>query len=182
MKSSSVSISTKHLVLCGVMAAVTAVAAQISIPMPSGVPVTLQTFAVALTGYLLGVKPALISAAVYILLGAVGAPVFTGFRGGVGAIAGVTGGFIIGFLPMAGICGIRAGTGNSISRNAAEIGFGIAGIAVCHLLGTVWFSVFSHTPLWTSFLRVSASFLIKDIISVVLAKTAAEAIRKAAKI
>ena len=93
-------IATRDMVLCAVMAAVTAVCAQISIPMPSGVPVTLQTFAVPLTGYLLGMKYGLISVAVYILLGAAGVPVFTGFRGGIGTIAGPTGGFIVGFLLM----------------------------------------------------------------------------------
>ena len=66
------------IVLTGMFAAVLAALSQIQIPMPSGVPVTLQTFAVALTGYVLGWQYGLASTAIYILLGAIGLPVFAG--------------------------------------------------------------------------------------------------------
>ena len=89
-------------------AAVIAVLAQIAIPLPSGVPVTLQTFAVALTAVVLGARLGSLSTLIYILLGAAGAPVFTGFYGGLGAIVGKTGGFIWGFLFLAFFTGAGA--------------------------------------------------------------------------
>ena len=99
-------ISTKDMVQIAMFTAVVAVLSQIAIPMPSGVPVTLQTLAVALCGYVLGSKKGAVSLLVYALLGAVGAPVFANFKGGLGAIAGPTGGFIWGFIFMAFLCGL----------------------------------------------------------------------------
>ena len=84
------------IVLCALFAAITAVLSQIAIPMPSGVPVTLQTFAIALCGFYLCTARATVSTVVYVLLGAVGVPVFSGFKGGIASIVGPTGGFIIG--------------------------------------------------------------------------------------
>ena len=94
------------IVLCALFAAITAVLSQIAIPMPSGVPVTLQTFAIALCGFYLCTARATVSTVVYVLLGAVGVPVFSGFKGGIASIVGPTGGFIIGFIAMAAISGI----------------------------------------------------------------------------
>ena len=88
------------IVLCALFAAITAVLSQIAIPMPSGVPVTLQTFAIALCGFYLCTARATVSTVVYVLLGAVGVPVFSGFKGGIASIVGPTGGFIIGFIAM----------------------------------------------------------------------------------
>lgn len=73
---------TKQIVGIGVMTAIIAVLSQITIPLPTHVPVTLQTFAVALAGYFLGWKGGAVSALVYGLLGAIGVPVFAGWSGG----------------------------------------------------------------------------------------------------
>ena len=83
---------TIQIVLVGVFAAVLAVLSQISIPLPSGIPVTLQTFAVALCGYALGWKRGLLATAVYVALGLVGLPVCSGFSGGGGAVLAMAGG------------------------------------------------------------------------------------------
>lgn len=103
MKESKISIQD----ICGIaiMTAITAVLAQISIPMPLGVPMTLQTFAVTLAGIILGAKRGAISMLIYLLLGAVGVPVFAGFAGGFTKIVGPTGGFLISFPIMAYIIG-----------------------------------------------------------------------------
>ena len=97
---------TYDLATMGLMAAVTAIMAQIAIPMPQGVPMTLQTFAVTLAGIILGSKRGAISMLIYLLLGAVGLPVFSGFRGGLGMLVGPTGGFLISFPIMAFIIGL----------------------------------------------------------------------------
>ena len=105
-------LSTKSIILVGMFAAVLAVMSQIAIPMPSGVPMTLQTFAVALAGAVLGWKLGALSALVYLLLGAAGVPVFSGMSGGLGVLLGKTGGFIFGFIFM-----VRAGSGSEEQRN-----------------------------------------------------------------
>lgn len=76
-------ISVKSMVMVGMFAAFLAVMSQISLPMPTGVPITIQVFAVALVGVVLGWKLGLAAVVVYILIGAVGAPVFANFQGGI---------------------------------------------------------------------------------------------------
>lgn len=166
-------ISTRVLVFTAMMAAVTAVLAQISIPTPWNVPITLQTLAAALCGYLLGKKWGTASIAVYILIGLVGVPVFAGFRGGVSVIVGVTGGFIWGFLPLAFLCG----AGAEIKNRLAAIGLGAAGVAVCHLCGIIQWNIIKGGGFISSFLTVSAPYLIKDILSVIGAYFIARVLR-----
>ena len=77
--------------------AVIAIMAQISIPMPLGVPMTMQTFAITLSAIVLGSKRGSAAAFIYILLGAAGLPVLAGFTGGIQYFAGPTGGFLLSF-------------------------------------------------------------------------------------
>lgn len=168
---------TLRLVLSGVFAALLAVFSQISIPTPVGIPVTLQTFAVALCGYVLGPALGTISVAVYLALGAVGVPVFAGFSGGVGVFAGFTGGYMWGFLPMVLLCGVGRGRKNM----PLSLLVGTGGLAACHALGTIQYAILSGSSPWECFLIASAPYLIKDIASVVLAKLAALAIDSALK-
>ena len=88
---------TIDLVICSLFAAMTAVLAQISIPFPGGVPLTLQLLSVSLCGILLGSKKGFISILVYVILGAIGLPVFAGFTGGFQYIIGYSGGFLVSF-------------------------------------------------------------------------------------
>lgn len=142
--------------MCGIFAAVIAVFSQIAIPMPIGVPITLQAFAVSLCGYTLGSKRGAVSAAVYILIGAVGAPVFSSMQGGFGVLFGPAGGFIFGFIPLAALCGIKCG------RKYAPLVFGMAGNACCHIIGILWFALVSKTDAVTAFLTISLPYLAKD--------------------
>lgn len=155
-------IKTIDLVMIGVFAALIGVMSQIAIPMPTGVPVTLQTLAVALCGYFLGAKRGAAAIAVYIFLGAVGAPVFTGFRGGFACIGGLTGGFIYGFLAMAVLCGLP------FKNKPLKIALGIVGVIVLHFFGVLQYSLLTENGFIQSFLLVSAPYLIKDFVSVVL--------------
>ena len=164
--------STKMMVLAGMFAAVLAVLSQIQIPLPSGVPLTMQTFAVALIGYVLGWKYGIVSVAVWILMGAVGVPVFSQFNGGPGVLAGATGGFIWGFIIMAALCG-------SVYRKktAVSVVYSLLGLAACHLIGVVQFSAVMKTGMAESFLLVSLPYLIKDVLSLAAAFAVAKAIR-----
>lgn len=97
---------TQDICSIALMTAVTAIMAQITIPMPLGVPMTMQTFAVTLAAVLLGSKRSAISMIIYVLLGAVGLPVFAGFNGGFQALVGPTGGFLLSFPVMAFLIGL----------------------------------------------------------------------------
>lgn len=159
-------------VMTGVCAALLAVLSQISIPLPTGIPVTLQTFAVALCSYILGPALGTLSVLVYLALGAVGLPVFAGFSGGVGSFVSLAGGYLWGFLFMAFLCGLGAWRGSK----AAGISLGVAGLAACHLCGAVQFSLLMSTSLAQALLVASVPYLLKDVISVVLAYLAAMAV------
>src|ERR687883_1886220 len=124
------------------MAAVTAVAAQIAIPLPfSPVPFTLQVLAVILSGLLLGPRYGALAQAVYVLVGTVGVPVFAGFSGGLGVILGPTGGYLVSYPIAAAVAGLAvpAVTG-AARRRALSLGFlwGCASLAVIYALGVTW--------------------------------------------
>jgi biotin transport system substrate-specific component len=167
--------NVKTLTRIALLAALTAILSQAAIPMPTGVSITLQTFAVALAGYLLGKKDGTISIVVYLALGAVGIPVFTGFTGGISKFVGVTGGFLWGFLFMAFLCGL----GKEQSNRIVAILLGVAGLLICHLCGTLQFSILMGTPFLRALLLVSLPYLVKDILSVVAGYVVAEAVAKA---
>lgn len=161
---------TKQIVGIGVMTAIIAVLSQITIPLPTHVPVTLQTFAVALAGYFLGWKGGAVSALVYGLLGAIGVPVFAGWSGGFSVIVGYTGGFIYGFIVMALLCGLGAKfCSDKISGKVIAIVLGIAGLACDHLLGAIQYAIVANISIGKSVLLVSVPYLVKDVISVVAA-------------
>lgn len=128
-------LQTADLTYVALSAAVITVCAWISIP--AAVPFTLQTFAVCMTAGLLGLKRGTLTIVVYLLMGAVGLPVFTGFRGGLGAIFGTTGGYLAGFLLTAlivGFCSDRFGRKLPVLAVSMSLG-----MAVCYAFGTVWY-------------------------------------------
>ncbi len=158
------------MVLTGVFSALLAVFSQISLPMPSGVPVTLQTFAVALCGFVLGMKYGTAALGVYLALGVVGLPVFAGFSGGFGVFLGMTGGFLWGFFPLTFLCGL-----GTRWKKLLPVLFGLFGVILCHALGVLQYALVAGIPLATGFLTVSAPFLLKDAVSVIFAYGVAQA-------
>ena len=166
--------SVQALAITGMFTAVLAVLSILQIPMPSGVPVTLQTFAVSLCGYVLGARRGTLCVALYLLLGIIGLPVFTGMTAGIGRIFGFTGGFLYGFLPLALACGL----GSRAHHPAAAFLSGLLGLAICHLLGAVHYSIVAGCGVWQAFLLGSLPYLIKDVLSVAGAQAVALLLRK----
>lgn len=154
----------RKMTAAALLCAVIAVLAQITIPLPGGVPITLQTFAIALCGCCLGWKWGLVTVGIYLLLGGCGLPVFSSFGGGVGWLLGPTGGFLWGFLPLAFCCGLR------IKNQWTALGVSLIGLAACHLPGVIQFSVVTGNSLWQAFLIASLPYLLKDVVSVWLAR------------
>lgn len=112
----------------------------ISVPVPSsGISFTLQTLAVLLAAALLGPKLGVLSVLVYIALGSAGVPVFSGFRGGAGVIAGVTGGYIVGFIFTSLIVGLSC---KIFGMNLLPLILSMTlGVIVCYAFGTAWYCV-----------------------------------------
>lgn len=171
-------ISIKNIVMIGMFAAFLAVMSQISLPMPTGVPITIQVFAVALVGVVLGWKMGLMAVIVYILIGAVGAPVFANFQGGVHVIAGVAGGYIIGWPVMAALCGIRPKLGNAKLNLAANIVLSLIGLAVCEGVGALQWALLSDGNLQAIIIYSFTAFIPKDIILTVLAVVVGRQVRR----
>lgn len=156
---------TIDLVYIGLFAALIAVCAWIAIPLT--VSVTLQTFAVCLTAGLLGWKRATLTTIVYILLGMIGLPVFTGFNSGIAAVTGPTGGYIVGFIFTALIVGFSVEkVGRKIWQN---ILFMVIGILVCYLFGTVWFVIAYKVSFVSALSTCVIPFLLPDAVKIVLA-------------
>ena len=120
--------------------AICTVCAWITIPV-GVIPVTMQTFAVAAVGALLGAKRGTIAVAVYLLMGLIGIPVFSGFRAGVPALMGATGGYLIGFVFDVFIVGLFSNlpVKNKIFKTAAMYAAMVLGLAFCYFFGTLWF-------------------------------------------
>lgn len=128
-------LNTRDIAYIAMGVALIAVCAWISVPMT--VPFTMQTFAICLTAALFGLRRGLWTVVCYLLLGALGAPVFSGFRGGFGALLGTTGGYLAGFVFTALIVGFavdRWGRGLGVLLLSMALG-----VLVCYAFGTAWF-------------------------------------------
>lgn len=132
-------LSTKSLVLIAMFAAITCVLAPFSIPLPmSPVPISLTVFILFFSIYILGTKHAFISYVIYLLIGLVGLPVFSGFSGGPGKLFGPTGGYLIGFGFMILISGFFI---DRFSNTWWICFLGMClGTIVCYIFGTIWLS------------------------------------------
>ena len=148
------------MTLSSLFAALLAVCAWLCIPV-SDIGITLQTFGVFLALLLLGGKWGTVAIGIYLLLGAVGLPVFSGFRGGFGTLLGVTGGFLWGFL----LSGVVFRLLEKISKPLAMA----AGLLSCYFCGCLWFLFWSGGGLGFVLLRCVVPFLVPDGIKLWLA-------------
>ena len=170
---------TESLVLIALFAAILSILSILPIPISFlGVPMTLQTFAVALCGYLLRWKRGLASVGIYLLLGSVGVPVFSGMQGGFQKFVGPTGGFLYGFLFMVLLCGLFPTHVKLVLQWVFGILLGIAGLLLCHACGVIHLAVVSHLTIGKAILGASLPYLPKDIASVILAFALSFAVQK----
>lgn len=171
-------LKTKDLAYIGLGIALITVCSWITVPLT--VPVTLQTMAVCLISALFGAKRGSISILVYILLGAVGVPVFHNFTSGIGTVLGPTGGYMAGFIFTALIVGITAEKSNKLWVLIVSM---IVGILVCYAFGTVWFAVVyaksnEPAPLLTILGWCVFPFLIPDAVKIVIASLLTKRLKK----
>jgi len=159
----------RQMTLCAFFSALMAVCAWTGVPLGNTV-FTLQTFGVFLTLGLLGGKWGTVSIGCYLLLGAMGVPVFSAFRGGIGALLGPTGGFLWGFL-CTGLCWRAV-------EKFGKIPAMVLGQLVCYGCGMAWFAAVTGTDARWAMMQTVVPYLIPDIVKLTLAYKLAEKLRK----
>ena len=183
------------LAFCGLSIAFMAVSAWITVPF-GPVPFTLQTLAVMFVIFALKPKEAMAAIAGYLILGALGLPVFSSFRGGLAALVGPTGGFIVGFL-IAGAAALAVGAllksntrfkkkdkrsffGTSIATDtlACNLVMGIVFLVVLYVFGWAWLMYIGHLSAEVAFVTAVVPFIAVDIIKMIAAVLLAQAVSK----
>ena len=173
--------TTKRMTRIALCAALLAPCAWLSIPTQP--PFTMQTFGVFLTLLLLGARDGAIAIALYILLGAMGAPVFSGFNGGMGALLGPTGGYIAGFLLLCPIYGLLCRNKAGLWAKALAL---FLGLLACYAFGTAWFLVvYTNAKGAISLAAVLGMcvipYIIPDVIKIIVALSLTGALKRFVK-
>ncbi|WP_279160104.1 biotin transporter BioY [Thomasclavelia cocleata] len=158
----------KNMCYCSMFACIVALLAQIKIDLPGLVPITLQTLGIYIIACSLTPKLAVITTIVYVIMGSIGLPVFTGFRGGLSSLLGPTGGYIFSFPITSLIISIIINNKNSIIRKIIAM---IVGTAVCYLIGTIWFIYVTNNTIITALTVCVIPFIFGDIIKIAIAST-----------
>lgn len=165
------------------MAALTCVLAPVSFVLVTAVPITLATLAVMLSGTLLGGCAGAISQAIYLLIGVIGLPVCAGYTPALPRIIGPTGGYLIGYVPLAFLCGAIYGAWGRSARGARKYavltGAMIAGTVVLYAFGTAWFCVYSGTGVVAALSVCVVPFLIGDAIKIAVVAVLTPQLEKA---
>ncbi|MDO4298325.1 MAG: biotin transporter BioY [Lachnospiraceae bacterium] len=168
---------TSTIALIGVMAAVTCILGPMSIPLPiSPVPISLTNFVIYMAIYVLGMKKGTISYLIYLLIGFIGIPVFSAFTSGPAKLLGPTGGYLIGFVFMALICGFFIDQWCS-KMYMCFIGM-VIGTAVCYLFGTVWLAYQAGMSFGAALAAGVIPFLPGDLAKIVIAMIIGPQIRR----
>ena len=158
--------ATRSLVLCALMAALTAICSQIQIPLPM-IPINLALFAVHLSGALLGWKYGALSMVVYALLGVIGVPVFAGFGSGPAVLFGKTGGYAIGYILAALLTALLT---KALGRKFWSLCVAmVVGCAACYVLGTIWFMILTGADLVSALGWCVLPYLPGDAVKIALA-------------
>lgn len=174
-------IATRDIAQMALFVALMVVCSWITIPLP-WVPITMQVFGVFLALCTLGGQKGTICVFLYILLGAVGVPVFSGFKAGVGVLLGTTGGYIVGFIPMAMLFWLLTSVVRT-EHPAVRFGIMTVCLAVCYAFGTAWYVIAymkgtGPIGVGTALMRCVVPFILPDVVKILLAMRIAAVIRK----
>lgn len=171
------SITVKDMAVIALVSAVICIIAPFSIPIAiSPVPITLALFAVYLAGIILGFKRGVLSVVIYLLLGMVGLPIFSGFTGGVQKLAGPTGGYLVGYLLLVFITGLFVE--KFPNKPVLYLVGGILGLLGCYLFGTIWFVIQYKIGFIEALSMCVIPYIPLDIMKLVLAVIVGYQIRK----
>lgn len=155
----------RNIAFIGLMTAIMCILSPIVIPIGTGVGVTLGVLIIILMTYMFGIGKAFICYGIYLLIGIVGLPVFSGFQGGIGAFLGPSGGFIVGYAFIILSLGLLL----RIKENRAFIIIGsIPGLIGCYLLGSLWYMYVADVTFWQSVMICVVPFVAFDGLKIVL--------------
>ncbi len=178
--------TVKTIVLCAMFAALCCATAPVSIPLPGGVPVTLQTAAVFLTALLLGPLYGFVAVLVYVLLGAVGLPVFAGLSGGIGSLVGLSGGFIMSWpfaAALAGFLYYKFGRNEKgLKKYATMIIAMLLGSVIIYTIGLTQFIFLTKMSISASLAACMIPFIPGDVLKMVLVAIIVPTLERALKI
>lgn len=163
------------IALTGILAAIICLLAPFSVPI-GAIPISLATFAIYIAACTVNVKISVCAVIIYILLGAAGLPVFSAFRGGFHIIAGVTGGYTIGYIPCAVIIGLFV----SRLENKKWIypASMVLGTVICWIIGTLWYMIQTESSFASALAVCVVPFIIGDIIKISAASALGFTLRK----
>ena len=163
---------TKDIIQVAISASFITICSWIAIP--TTISFTLQTLAITLILSLIGAKKGTLAIVLYLFLGAIGIPVFSGFKGGLGALTGPTGGYLFGFL----LWGLLQIVLEKISsKTVITIICHFFGLILCYTLGTIWFSITTSSNIITSLSLCVAPFVVFDLIKIILGVLTASKIK-----
>ena len=166
----------RDMTLTAVMAALICIAGPLTIAV-GPVPLSLATFAVMLGGTVFGKKRGAAAVGLYLLIGIIGVPVFSGFTGGFQKLAGVTGGYLVGYLPCAFLAGL--GAEHAGKRKWMLPGMMVLGTAVLYTVGTAWFMIQTGNAFGAALGLCVLPFLPGDAVKILAVTLLAGTVRKA---
>ncbi len=166
-------LSTADIALTGVMTALICICGPLSIPI-GPIPVSLTPFTVIFSVYILGRFRGTLACFVYLLIGLIGLPVFSGFTGGVGKLFGPTGGYLFSFALMAFIAGLFI---DKFSNIFIQMLGGMVGMLVSYAIGTVWLSVQAFMTISQALSVAVIPFIPFDMVKIVLAVLLGKAVK-----
>ena len=166
--------STRRMTLTAMLTAMLCLLGPLTLPL-GPVPLSLTTALLMLMGLLLGGGKATLCCTVYLLMGLVGLPVFSGFSGGAGALLGPTGGFLLGYLPMTALCGFVCARQE---HRLVQLGALLAGTALLYLTGTAWYCWQSGTEASAALAVCVLPFLPGDAVKIIAVLTGGNAVKR----
>ncbi len=165
----------QKIAFTGILAAMICLLAPLSLP-AGAIPISLATFAIYITACIVNVKTSVCAVIIYILLGAVGLPVFSSFRGGFHMLAGITGGYLIGYIPCAVIIGLLVGKFEN-KKWIYPLSI-ILGTAICYLIGTLWYMLQTNSGFSSALTVCVLPFIIGEIVKIPVASLVGMTLRK----
>ena len=168
--------STRHMTLTAMLTALLCILGPVTLPL-GPIPLTLTTAALMLIALLLGPGRACLCCGVYLGIGLLGVPVFSGFTGGLGAVVGPTGGFLLGYLPMTALCGLSART----QRRPRQLAAFAAGTALLYLTGTAWYTFHTAVDIPAALGVCVLPFLPGDALKIAAVLTVGNAVKARVK-
>lgn len=177
---------SKNIVYTALMAALICIIAPLSIPLAGGVPISLATLAVMLSGSLLGKKWGTLSVGIYLILGCIGIPVFAGYSSGFSNVFGPTGGYLLGYLVLAFMTGwLYHAYGKKLEKGKKLIVLVLSillGEVLLYALGTLWFMFVSKMGLMASLVYCVIPFIPGDIFKIIVTCILTVSLEKAIRI